>query len=150
MFLGTHQARTDAKSRLSVPAAFRRSLEGHGETRVVLAPSLTNPAIHCFPLPVWHARMQRLANLAQSDPLVDHVKKFQVAMASDCEPDGHGRILVGAELREFAALDVPADVAVVGQGQTFDLWAAAAWQSAQAEARSALRGQAARLAELGL
>lgn len=150
MFLGTTSARTDAKARLSVPAAFRRQLEERGDARIVLAPSLTEPAIQCFPLSGWMARLALVAALPQSDPVVRLVKKTQFAMASEVLPDGHGRVLVPAELRAHADIDVSADVAIVGQGGAFELWNAARWQAESARALAEVATQVARLAELGL
>lgn len=150
MFLGMTQARTDAKARLPVPAGYRRQLDGCGEARIVLAPSLTDDAIHCYPYGLWLERVAKVAALPQSDPVVDLVKKLQFAFASDSVPDGQGRVLLPTELRESAGIEPSSDVTIVGQGVTFDLWAAARWQHRLQAARDALPGLRPQLAALGL
>jgi MraZ protein len=50
---------------------------------------------------------------------------MMVGHASDLEVDGHGRVLIPRELREFAALD--RQVILIGQGNKFELWDEARW-----------------------
>lgn len=150
MFLGTTNARTDAKARLSVPAGYRRELEERGDGRLVLAPSLTDPAIQCFPLSGWMDRLALVAALPQSDPVVRLVKKTQFALAYEALPDSHGRILLPTELRAHAAIDASADAAIVGQGRNFEIWNAERWQAEAKQALADVAGHADRLAALGL
>ncbi len=149
-FHGKSNVRIDAKARLSVPAGFRRQLEDGGDTRVVLAPALFDPTVHCYPWAAWKAREALIASLPQSDARVIAVKKLQFALAVDATPDGHGRVLLPADLRQHAGIDLESDVVVVGQGQTFDLWAAAAWQQSVDEARASLASLRDSLAAVGL
>jgi MraZ protein len=46
--------------------------------------------------------------------------------ATDLELDGHGRILLPAELREFGHLT--RDAMLIGQGVRFELWDALRWK----------------------
>jgi MraZ protein len=48
-----------------------------------------------------------------------------IGYASEVELDGHGRILLPKELREFASLDRQA--ILIGQGNRFELWDEARW-----------------------
>lgn len=149
-FLGTTTARTDAKARLSVPAAFRRKLEEVGDQRLVLLPSLTEPAVQAYPMALWLERVAKIAALPQSHPVVRRVKKVQFAMASEVTADSHGRVLLTPELRRHAGIDVADDVAIVGEGEFFELWQAARWQEDADAALEALRADQDALVELGL
>ncbi len=48
-----------------------------------------------------------------------------VGHASDLELDGHGRILLPPELREFAGLERHG--MLIGQGNRFELWNESRW-----------------------
>ena len=60
-------------------------------------------------------------------PLVSGAARILVGTASDLEMDSAGRILLPAPLREQARLDK--DIVLVGQGNKFEIWSAADWQS---------------------
>lgn len=149
-FHGKSNVRIDAKSRLSVPAGFRRQMENAGDFRLVLAPALFDPTVHCYSWAAWKAREALIASLPQSDARAIAVKKLQFAYAIDAMPDGHGRVLLPADLRVHAGIELESDVVVVGQGPTFDLWAAAAWQQSCDEVRASLANLRDSLAAVGL
>lgn len=150
MFLGTHMKRTDAKSRVSVPAAFRRELEPVGDQRLVLVRSLTDPCITAYPMAQWQERVAYIASLPQSNKLVAIVKKLQFACAAVVTPDSHGRILLPQGLRDFAGISASAELALVGQGPTFDLYEPSRWQAEDAAVTAQLPDLSDELAALGL
>jgi MraZ protein len=53
------------------------------------------------------------------------LQRLMVGHATDMELDGHGRVLVPPELREFAALEQRG--MLVGQGNRFELWDETRW-----------------------
>jgi MraZ protein len=48
-----------------------------------------------------------------------------IGHATDLELDGHGRLLLPANLREFGGLT--RDAMLIGQGMRFELWDEARW-----------------------
>ena len=54
-----------------------------------------------------------------------------VGYATELEMDGHGRILLPRELREFAGLDRQA--MLIGQGNKFELWDEDRWNTRRDE-----------------
>jgi MraZ protein len=50
---------------------------------------------------------------------------LMIGYASEVDLDGHGRLLLSKELREFAGLDRQA--ILIGQGNRFELWDEARW-----------------------
>lgn len=132
-FSGGHNVRTDAKARLSVPAAFRRKLEEVGDQRLVLIPDV-QPAVRAYPMAAWLAWVEKIAALPQGDPVVQRIKKVQFAMASEVTCDSHGRVLLTPELRRHAGIDVTDEVKIIGQIKYFELWRAAHWQQVFDEA----------------
>ena len=111
----------DAKGRLFIPAALRREL---GQTFHV-----TMGQDHCLSVysdESWAAFMDKLKALSYNE-----VKKLRAlfAYAADCEPDGQGRILIPAKLREYAGLDH--DVTIIGSRSFAEIWNTEAWNANQ-------------------
>ncbi len=121
---GQYPYNIDAKGRLFIPAKLRESL---GETYHV-----TIGQDHClsvFSDESWNAFMERLKELSYSE-----VKKLRpmFANAADCEPDGQGRILIPAKLRQYAALEK--EVIVIGSFDRVEIWNAQRWSELETEA----------------
>ena len=53
------------------------------------------------------------------------MQRIMVGYATEVDIDGHGRILLSRELREFAGLDRQA--ILIGQGNKFELWDEERW-----------------------
>ena len=66
----------------------------------------------------------------------NEVKKLRAlfAYAADCEPDGQGRILIPADLRQKAGLNK--EVIVVGSFDRVEIWDAQRWARMEEEAFS--------------
>jgi len=64
----------------------------------------------------------------------DYLRNF-LGHAQDDVPDKQGRILLGAPLRDYAALT--RDVAVVGMGSRVEVWDATTWENYLAEGEEA-------------
>lgn len=122
MFIGEYSHSIDEKGRLSLPAKFRRQLEGG----VVVTRGLD----HCltvYPLAQWQERAQKLAELP------DHLKKnrdyarLQLAGAWDADVDSQGRIMLPDYLRRYASLHK--QVVVTGLYDRLEIWDTTAWQA---------------------
>jgi len=89
--------------------------------------------------------------LPSLNPAARRLQRLLIGHATECELDGHGRILVPPPLREFAGLD--RRVVLIGQGNKFELWDEATWterreawlQEAEGEAIEALSPELASL-----
>ena len=122
MFLGTHAPRLDDKGRLVLPAKFREAL----------APGLVltkgqDRSIVVWPATEFTGYAARLGEASRSDEKVRAYLRVLFSSAFDEQPDKQGRITLPPVLREYAGLD--RDVVVVGNGQTVEIWDAAAWTS---------------------
>ena len=136
---GQYAHNIDAKGRLFIPAALRREL---GQTFHV-----TVGQDHCLSVysdESWAAFMAKLKELSYNE-----VKKLRAlfAYAADCEPDGQGRILIPAKLREYAGLTK--EVVVVGSFDRVEIWNAQRWAEIENEAFSSGALEEA-MAEMGL
>ena len=114
---GQYAHTIDAKGRLFIPAKLRQEL---GDTFHV-----TMGQDHCLSVysdESWTAFMERLKGLSYNE-----IKRLRglFAYGADCEPDGQGRILLPAKLREYAGLEK--DVVVIGSYDRVEIWNAERW-----------------------
>ena len=124
MFRGATRITLDAKGRLAFPARYRERLAERCEGRLIC----TVDPDHClliYPLPDWEEIERKLMRLPSMNRKARRLQRMMVGHASDLEVDGHGRVLIPRELREFAALD--RQVILIGQGNKFELWDEARW-----------------------
>ena len=84
-----------------------------------------------YPLPDWEEFERRLMRLPTLNPQTRRLQRLMVGQATDLELDGHGRLLLPQNLREFASLT--RDAVLIGQGLRFELWDEARWNDGQEE-----------------
>ena len=110
-FRGSAPARLDEKGRLKVPNLFRQQIEeafGHE----LFVTSLTGRNFLLYPLPIWRALEEKLAELPAihraKNKFLERVNYF----GQNGSLDAQGRILIPQILRDAAKL--PPDVVVTG------------------------------------
>lgn len=103
----------DAKGRLTVPSQLRREL---GDVcYIVRGPKAY---LNVYSAEGWDAFCAKFAGQSQSDS--GDLIRFLCANAATCEVDTQGRILIPAELREYAGIGK--NVTVVGVPGRVELW----------------------------
>ena len=121
---GQYAHNIDAKGRLFIPARLREEL---GQTFHV-----TVGMDHCLSVysdESWAAFTDKLRDLHYSKA---KALRPLFANAIDCEPDGQGRILIPAKLREYANLQK--EVVVIGSFDRVEIWNAERWAREEAMA----------------
>ncbi len=121
MFLGQFRYSIDDKGRLLVPARFREVLQGGAY--------LTQGFDKCLMVlteAYFQEVMNRLNAMNLIDPTARLLRRLLLANAYQVELDRIGRILLPANLRQFAALEQAA--VIVGQGDYFEIWSPDEWQ----------------------
>ena len=78
-----------------------------------------------YPLADWEEIERKLVRLPSLNKQARRLQRLMVGYASELELDGHGRILLPRELRDFAALERQA--ILIGQGNKFELWDEERW-----------------------
>lgn len=130
MFRGVNSLNLDSKGRLAIPTKYRDTLVQHCSGRMVL----TVDRDHClllYPLPDWEEIERKLVKLPSFNAHARRLQRLLIGHATECEMDGNGRILLSPPLREFAALEKA--VVLIGQGNKFELWDEATWNTRRAE-----------------
>jgi MraZ protein len=121
MFMGEFQHGVDAKGRLIVPAKLR---EGLGE-RFIATKGLEN-CLFVFPPSEWEAFGEKLKAMPLASGAARAFTRLFFSGATECELDPQGRILLPANLREYAAIDK--DVVIVGVSSRVEIWARTKWE----------------------
>lgn len=130
MFRGATKVTLDAKGRMAVPSRYRERLmtvaQGH-----LVATVDRDYCLLIYPLPDWEEIERKLVRLPTLNKQVRRLQRLMVGYATELEMDGHGRILLSRELREFAQLDRQA--ILIGQGNKFELWDEERWNARRDE-----------------
>ena len=122
LFLGNFEAKTDAKGRVFVPAAFRKLLQLRGEEWLVLRKDIFQDCLVLYPGSVWESEIEVLRNkLNKWNKTEQQVFRQFVLDAERLEMDGSGRILISKRYLELADIDV--QVRFLGVDNTIEVWA---------------------------
>ena len=122
-FLGSYTYQLDDKGRVSLPAAFRNVA---GDQRFVLI-QVTKPALSLYPETEWVKVEERLSEMMRRQPEARGFLLHLLANAVEISPDGQGRILIPAALREAGGLN--GQVQMIGAIDRIEIWNPADFQS---------------------
>ena len=122
MFMGQYNHTIDTKGRLIVPSKFRERL---GDEFVVSKGM--DGCLFVYANEDWNAFEQKLTSLPLINKEARQFARFFLAGAAQVELDKQGRILLPANLREFAGLDK--DVVLVGVGSRIEIWSKEKWET---------------------
>ncbi len=139
MFRGATSINLDAKGRIAIPARYRDRLSDICNGRMVVTKNpyeLDTPNLLLFPLHNWEDFEEQVRALPSSKKAYRLFKRVTIGSAKEVDVDGNGRLLLPAELREFAGLSK--SLMLVGQGETFQIWDEGQWKAQEAEDLSLL------------
>lgn len=131
MFRGFSALTLDVKGRLAIPSRYRDRLLEAGGNALVLTINPLDRCLWLYPLGEWQRVETKLMELSDFDRQSRRTKQMMRGHATDCELDGHGRILLPQPLRDYAGIE--RQVALLGQGNKFELWDEAAWNGERDE-----------------
>lgn len=129
MFRGVSSINLDEKGRLAVPTRYRAELGECCDRQLVLTVGL-DKCLLLYPLPEFEEIERKLVKLPTLNRKVKRLQRLLVGHATECEMDAQGRLLVPEPLREFAGIE--RRVALIGQGNKFEVWDEALWIAARA------------------
>ena len=135
MFRGAYSLTVDTKGRLAVPTRYRERLAENCSGKLIITISLAERCLVVYPFPEWQRIERVLEGLPAFDAEAQAVNHLLIGHATECDLDGHGRMLIPQPLREFAGLGKHARM--LGQVRKFELWDEDTWT----ERREQLLGQ---------
>jgi len=143
LFLGEYRHSIDKKGRLIVPAGFRPGL---GSQFI-----MTRGLDHClfvYPADEWQTLEEKLRLLPMTRKDARAFVRFLFSGATACEMDKQGRVLIPANLREYAGLGK--DVVVIGVSNRVEIWDAENWNAYAAGAEESYEEIAETIVDLGI
>ncbi len=127
MLMGTYSHSLDPKGRLIIPARLREEL---GDDFII-----TKNLDYClavYPKEAWERFIEKIEELPKisSEP-ARRLRRFYFGNSMTMEVDKQGRILIPANLREYASLNK--EVVLVGVDDHAEIWDAENWNKYNAE-----------------
>jgi MraZ protein len=119
MLLGSYLAKIDEKSRLRLPAKFRRDLPETDDNTYYV----TSDDGHCaqiYPISIWERMAQKLQEPPRMDPAKQKLQRITSYYGLVTQMDPQGRILIPQLLREAA--QISGDVVVIGKTDHLEVW----------------------------
>jgi len=120
MLTGEFQHNIDTKGRMIIPVKFRDEL---GDS--FIATKGLDKCLFIFPLLEWEKLDKQLANLSLSKGR--EIQRFFYGGMTHCEVDKQGRILIPANLREYA--DLEKDAVIIGLNKRAEVWSKNNWET---------------------
>lgn len=139
MLIGEFFHNIDVKGRMIMPSKFREDLGEH----FIVTRGLDN-CLFVFSLEEWDEVAKKLKALPISQSR--DIQRFFFAGACEVETDNQGRILIPANLREYASLT--RDVVVAGSYSKAEIWDKQKWLEANSHITSERAAQM--MDELGI
>ncbi|MBF0188234.1 MAG: division/cell wall cluster transcriptional repressor MraZ [Magnetococcales bacterium] len=135
MFLGQHSHSLDDKGRISLPAPFRKVVQGLGSDRVILTRGI-GPCLLGFTVEAWQKLVDKLTMEPMLDREVEAFERIYAAHACETPVDRQGRVLIPPFLRNYAAIEK--DVLFAGRIRKFEIWQPGRWDDAVQESTALL------------
>jgi MraZ protein len=124
MFVGTHLYSIDEKGRLSVPSRFKDALEKSAQPLMLyITKDPKQRILQAYAEDRFNEIMSKISETSRD------VARHFAANTQLCPIDKQGRVIVPAELREYAGLK--REVAILGVGKNIEVWDRASYESFQ-------------------
>ncbi|NLT68822.1 MAG: division/cell wall cluster transcriptional repressor MraZ [Acidobacteria bacterium] len=115
MLWGSFSAKIDEKSRLRMPAKFRRD-----DQDTYFVTSYDGKHAKVFPIEVWERIARELQQYAGMDPVQQKLQRITGYFGLVSQMDPQGRIMIPQTLREAAKIS--GDVVVIGATDHVEVW----------------------------
>lgn len=122
LFLGEYVHSLDDRGRVTLPRKIRQEL---GEREVVLSRGF-DACIFGFDKERWEKEANKQLEVPVTDGKARELRRYLFAAAERVEIDKLGRLLVPAQLKEYASIGQ--DVVIIGAGDHFEIWDKTSWE----------------------
>ncbi|HCO66265.1 MAG TPA: cell division/cell wall cluster transcriptional repressor MraZ [Dysgonomonas sp.] len=121
-FLGSIEAKIDAKMRVFVPANFRKVLQAGGQSVLILRKDIFQDCLVLYPESVWEAEIEKLrSRLSRWDRKEQLLFRQFVVDSERLELDANGRILIPKRCLQMIGGE--AEIQFLGVDNTIEIWA---------------------------
>ena len=120
-FFGDFPAKTDAKGRVFLPAAYRKVLAANGEEKLVMRRDLHQECLVLYPESLWNQMLDALrAKLNRWNRDHQDIIRGFVADSEIVELDGNGRFLINK--RKMNEVGINQEVRFLAVDDTIEVW----------------------------
>ncbi len=119
LFRGHSVRSLDAKGRLMLPTDFRDALAARSSTGSCTVITYEQCLV-VYPQPEWDEFFKQISNLKNATRRMRDFRRVLLGCSEEYTPDPQGRIRLSKEHMLYAGLE--RNVAVVGQGNIFEIW----------------------------
>lgn len=123
MFLGEYQPNITEGSRIALPKKLRDQI--HGD-EVILARGFEK-CIFLYDKEDWMAEANKQVENPITDSRTRDLKRYMFAGATESAVDVQGRLVLPANLKDYAGVDKK--TAVIGAGDHIEIWDFLAWEA---------------------
>lgn len=121
-FLGSIDAKIDAKMRVFVPANFRKVLQTSAQSVLILRKDVFQNCLVLYPECVWREEIQKLrTRLSRWDKFQQQLFRQFVVDTERLELDTNGRILIPKKCLQLIGAD--SEIQFLGVDNTIEIWA---------------------------
>ncbi len=118
-FRGSYELKLDDRGRVKIPSRYVSILEEQYGKEIYLT-SINGDHVLVYPLNVWEAIEQSIANIPVRSPEVEEFIDRTSFWGNESEVDNRGRILIPPELRSSGELN--GNVRMIGKIDYMDIW----------------------------
>ena len=120
-FLGSIDAKIDAKMRVFVPASFRKVLQEEAQSVLILRKDIFQDCLVLYPVKVWEREIEKLrSRLSRWDKHQQQLFRQFVVDAERLEIDASGRVLLPKRCLQL--IDVRSEIQFLGVDNTIEIW----------------------------
>ena len=127
LFLGEYDHALDDRGRITLPRKIRQELEG--EREIILARGF-DTCIFGFDKSSWEREAGKHLETPVTDEKGRSLRRYLFSGAQKADIDKLGRILLPAQLKEYASIS--RGVAIIGAGDHFEIWDTKRWEHYEA------------------
>lgn len=121
-FLGSIEAKVDAKMRVFVPANFRKVLQASDQAVLILRKDIFQNCLVLYPEAVWEAEIDKLrSRLSRWDKFQQQLFRQFVVDTERLELDASGRILIPKRCMQMIGAE--SEIQFLGVDNTIEVWA---------------------------
>lgn len=121
VLLGEHKRTMDDKGRMILPREYRQEL-GSG---LIVTKGLDNCLI-LYPMKEWERLVERIEEMPSGSESTRIFTRLFFPNASQLVPDGQGRVMIPAHLRQMAGLEK--EIVIAGLANKAEVWNPDSWE----------------------
>ncbi len=122
LFLGEYAHSLDDRGRITLPRRIRQEID---EREIILSRGF-DTCIFGFDTRSWEKEANKQLDIPITEIKARELRRYLFAGAVKAEIDKLGRVLVPAQLKEYA--HVAQEVMVIGAGDHFEIWNKTTWE----------------------